>query len=250
MNNKVEVTKVALGDILSLRALFLQESNFQVRYNACHERGWSDSYLFSLDGLPVGYASVKGLNNISDRDTVFECYILPPYRKQLPDLFSELLIISGVDHMECQTNEPSMHAMMNMFGKDIIAKAILFEDNHDAQLQMNKLVFRKRLAEDEIFVDGPEPEGDYVLVSGNKVVATGGYYTHYNFPYADIYMEVMEPERRKGYGSFIVQEIRRACYNAGRVPAARCNIENIASKGTLEKAGMRIAGYMLCGNTK
>ncbi len=247
---KAEATKVTLTDILSLRALFLQENHFQVRYNACHERGWSDSYLFSLDGLPVGYASVKGLNNICDRDTVFESYILPPYRKQLPDLFSELLIISGANHMECQTNESSMHAMMNMFGKDINAKAILFEDDHDAQLQMNKLVFRKRLAEDEIFVDGPEPEGDYVLVSGNKVVATGGYYTHYNFPYADIYMEVMEPERRKGYGSFIVQEIKRACYKAGRVPAARCNIENIASKGTLEKAGMRIAGYMLCGDTK
>jgi hypothetical protein len=32
------------------------------------------------------------------------------------------------------------------------------------------------------------------------------------------------------------------------VPAARCNIENIASKATLLKAGLAIAGYMLMGD--
>jgi len=39
----IVVQKTELASILPLRALFLQESNFQVRYNACHERGWSDS---------------------------------------------------------------------------------------------------------------------------------------------------------------------------------------------------------------
>jgi hypothetical protein len=39
--------KVELNEIQSLRALFLQETNFQIRYNACHERGWTDSYLLT-----------------------------------------------------------------------------------------------------------------------------------------------------------------------------------------------------------
>ena len=31
--------KTELKDIQSLRALFLQETNFQIWYDACHERG-------------------------------------------------------------------------------------------------------------------------------------------------------------------------------------------------------------------
>jgi hypothetical protein len=34
--------KAELKDILALRVLYLQETNFQIRYNAVHERGWSD----------------------------------------------------------------------------------------------------------------------------------------------------------------------------------------------------------------
>jgi hypothetical protein len=63
--------KVELQDIQSLRTLFLQETNFQIRYNACRERGWSDSYLLTLDGVAMGYGSIKG-QEISDRDTIFE----------------------------------------------------------------------------------------------------------------------------------------------------------------------------------
>jgi hypothetical protein len=44
------VAKTDLGRIQPLRALFLREANFQVRYNACHERGWTDSYLLTIGG--------------------------------------------------------------------------------------------------------------------------------------------------------------------------------------------------------
>lgn len=60
-----------LTRIQALRALFLQEANFQVRYNACHERGWTDSYLLTSGDLEIGYGSVKG-QEPADRDTVFE----------------------------------------------------------------------------------------------------------------------------------------------------------------------------------
>jgi GNAT superfamily N-acetyltransferase len=61
-------------------------------------------------------------------------------------------------------------------------------------------------------------------------------------------MEVREEYRGKGLGSFLIQEVKRECYLAGRVPAARCNMENVASKATLLKAGLAIAGYMLMGD--
>jgi hypothetical protein len=54
--------KTDLHEIQPLRALFLQETNFQIRYNACHERGWMGSYLPMVDDLKVGDGSIKGLS--------------------------------------------------------------------------------------------------------------------------------------------------------------------------------------------
>lgn len=73
-------TEVDLKEIEPLRALFLQETNAQIRYNAYHERGWTDSYLLSLDDSTVGYGSIKG-QEIRDRDTVFEFFVIRSFRK-------------------------------------------------------------------------------------------------------------------------------------------------------------------------
>jgi GNAT superfamily N-acetyltransferase len=70
---------------------------------------------------------------------------------------------------------------------------------------------------------------------------------HYNLPFADLYMEVREDCRRCGIGSFLLQEVKRECYLAGRVPAARTSIGNFASRACLSKAGLRVSGFMLTG---
>ena len=70
---------------------------------------------------------------------------------------------------------------------------------------------------------------------------------HYNKPFADVFMEVAEPHRRQGVGCLLVQEISRECYLAGRVPATRCNVQNLASTATPTKAGMRTCGFLLTG---
>ncbi|HEY8896859.1 MAG TPA: GNAT family N-acetyltransferase, partial [Niastella sp.] len=72
----------------------------------------------------------------------------------------------------------------------------------------------------------------------------------YNFPYADIYMDVKENCRQQGLGSLIVQELKKEIYRIGRVPAARCGISNNASKATLIKAGLRPCGFRLKGEIK
>ncbi len=63
---EIAAQKTTLESILPLRQLFLQEANHQIRYNACHERGWSDSYMLAVDGADVGYGSIKG-REIPDR---------------------------------------------------------------------------------------------------------------------------------------------------------------------------------------
>ena len=67
------------------------------------------------------------------------------------------------------------------------------------------------------------------------IVATGGILTHYNPPYGDLYMEVDPAHRRQGLGSFLIQELKRTAYATGRVPAARCNVANTASRATLQR---------------
>jgi RimJ/RimL family protein N-acetyltransferase len=69
-------------------------------------------------------------------------------------------------------------------------------------------------------------------------------------PYADLYYEVNENHRQKGFGSYMVQELKRETYLMGRVPAARCNINNVISKATLLKAGFKVCGYRLNGEIK
>ena len=86
-----------------------------------------------------------------------------------------------------------------------------------------------------------------VLEIDGAVAAKGGILFHYNRPYGDIYREVAEPSRQRGLGSYLVQELKRVCYEKGSVPCARCNPENIASRKTLQKAGFAPCGHLLTG---
>ncbi len=245
----VKAVKAKLEDIQSLRALFLQESNFQVRYNACHERGWTDSYLLTLDGAEAGYGSIKG-QEIEGRDTVFEFYLVPALRKVSRPAFAELLASSGVKYIECQSNDPLLSTMLFEFARDISADTVLFADQTATKLDVPGAIVRPRNKDDQVFDHRVEPLGDYVLELGGEIVATAGFLTHYNPPFADLYMEVRPDCRRRGYASFILQEVKKACYAAGKVPAARCGIGNQASRGALLKAGMKVCGFMLLGHVR
>lgn len=247
---RFSIARTNLKEILPLRNLFLQENNFQIRYNACHERGWTDSYLILFNNEKIGYGSVKGKESSNSRDTVFEFYIIPPFRNKSSEAFAELLHASESSFIECQSNDKLLTSLLYEYATDINSDVILFEDNISTNLSLDKIIFRKRMDDDTIFGHQSEPVGNYVLESGNEITATGGFLLHYNFPFADLYMEVQEGHRRKGLGSYLIQEIKKQCYISGRIPAARCDMNNIASKATLIKAGFKIAGYMLQGKIK
>jgi len=246
----LKINKVSLKDILPLRTLFLQENNFQVRYDACHVRGWTDSYLITVDGAEIGYGSIKGKDDLSIRDAIFEFYLTPENRKYSNSAFETLIKTSGVNYIECQSNEHLLSSMIFEYSSQVNSDVILFEDDQFAFLNIPGAIFRKKEIGDQSFDHKSEPDGDYVIEADGEIVATGGFLLHYNFPFADLYMEVREDQRRKGYGSLMIQELRKACFDAGRVPAARCNITNKASKATLTKGGLKIAGYMLTGEIK
>ena len=241
--------KTELEHIQRLRALYLQETNFQIRYNACHERGWTDSYLLTLDDSAVGYGSIKGQER-DDRDTVFEFFVVPQFRRKASELFRQLLLASNAGLIECQSNDLPLSAMLYEFSISTKTDVVLFEDHSVSELSVPGAIVRRSRPSDQIFGHASEPVGDYVVEMKGEVVASGGFLLHYNPPFADLYMEVREDCRRRGIGSFLLQEVKRECYLAGRVPAARCDIRNAASRAALVKAGLKVCGFMLMGKVE
>ena len=93
---EITIAKTGLAEITAFRNLFLQENNFQFIHNKCHDYGWADTYLFTIDGVKAGYGSVWGQNRREDRDTIFEFYLLKPYRKMAELVFSKFIGFQGL----------------------------------------------------------------------------------------------------------------------------------------------------------
>lgn len=236
---KIVVIKVTINEVQTLRDLFLAGIDFQFVYNKCHGAGWADTYLITIDGEKAGYGSVWGKDKREDRDAIFEFYLREPHRKLASIVFPGFQKVSGAVYVECQTNDHLLTDMLFEYCANIYADRILFDDSFTTEMKIPGTDFKKTVN------NGGETE--YILERDGEIVATGGYVWNYNFPYIDMYYEVKEHHRQKGYGSFITQELKKEAYLLGRVPAARCNINNKASKATLLKAGMKVCGHILVG---
>ena len=243
---ELTVSKVLSSEISSFRTLFLQENNFQFIGNKCYEYGWATAYQFTINGIKVGYGAVWGTDRREDRDTIFEFYVLPTFRRFVNELFAKFCLVSEAIFIESQSNDALLSAMLYEYAEQINAEAILFEDQVTTTLAVPDVYFRSRTDDDQ----QDDDYSPYVLEKQGVIVASGGFMLNYNMPFADIYMTVKEPFRQQGLGAFLVQELKKEAYRVGRVPAARCVINNRASKATLQKAGFRVCGFRLKGTIK
>lgn len=239
----IQITKTTSAAIQDLRRLFLHKNNFQFTYDKCHYYGWADVYVFTANDVIIGYGATWGTDKREERDTIFEFYILPPYHKFNSAIFDQFIKVTKPIFIECQSNDELLTAMLFEFAININAEAILFEDHYQSNIQIPGVQFGRESSENK----GADAGGYYLQYQGD-IVANGGFMLNYNFPYADIYMDVKEPHRQKGFGSLMVQELKKEIYRMGRVPAARCNIHNRASKATLLKAGFTPCGFRLKGH--
>ncbi|MEK7729396.1 MAG: GNAT family N-acetyltransferase, partial [candidate division KSB1 bacterium] len=162
------------------------------------------------------------------------------------------LAASKATSIRAQTNDVLLSLLLYDFAREITSETLLFHDALATNHVLPGTTFRKMSEEERahVFAHEVEPVGEWGLEVAGSIVATGGFLTHYNPPYGDIFMEVARPFHRRGYGSFLVQELKRVCYEAGKKPAARCNAANVASRGALEKAGMLMCARILVGGVQ
>ena len=183
------------------------------------------------------------------KDLVKEFFVLPALRGSALPMFQHLIRASGASRIEAQSNDVLLSLMLYDCATGITSDRVVFHDGLTTSLTIEGGTCRQVSVGDEgrIFEHKVEPVGDWLVEHDGHVVATGGIALHYNPPYGDIFMEVGEPYRRRGFGSFLVQELKRISYEMGRIPAARCNASNTASRATLQKAGLFPCARILSG---
>ena len=237
-----------LESIRAWRDMYRLEMDCQIIHDSIHSRlGWTQEYSLHCNEVAVGYGSVAIAGPWAEKPTIYEFYIIPEYRTYIFALFEALLKASGAPNIEVQSNDSLATMMLLTFARDVRSESILFEDQITTKHAPPSAAFREAAAEDMPDVSADRLRWHGVIECEGKVAATGGILFHYNPPYGDIYMEVAALFRKRGFGSFLVQELKRVCYEGDYLPGARCSPANLASRRTLQKAGFVPCGHILTG---
>jgi RimJ/RimL family protein N-acetyltransferase len=239
--------------VLPLRVRYRQEMNAQVVHDSIHRReGWTATYTFTVGEVVAGFGSIAIAGPWKDKPTVFEFYVLPEHRARAFDLFEGLLAVSGARYMEVQSSDVLLAVMLRAYARDIQSEKIVFHDAITTALPANGAIVRCLTSDQETSNAIAQRQGgaEYELLLEGAIVASGGLMFHYNVPYTDIYMDTAEPFRRRGFGSYLVQVLKRRAYELGSIPCARCDPANVASRKTLQKAGLVPFAHILVGSIR
>lgn len=238
---QLSVSAVRAEEILTWRELFRREAQGQIVYDSLHSReGWTQSYLLAVDGAPAGHGAVAVCGPWKDTRTVFEFHLAPAHRGQAAKLFEHFLQASAATHFEIQTSHTLLNGLAQSRAQALTVEKIVFRDEQTTALAAPAgASFRPARPDDaaRMFTHREEPMGDWIIEVDGAIAAAGGVLSHYNPPYRDLFMEVAAPFRRRGLGSYLLQELKRVCREDGGIPCARCNPGNLASQRTLKKAG-------------
>jgi len=233
-----------------LRTRYRQEMNCQIVKDSIHARtGWALTYALGLGDTLAGFGTVAVAGPWKDQPTILEFYILPEYRLRAFDLFEAFLEASGARLMEIQSNDLLLAVMLHTYARDIVSEAIVFRDGFTTTLRASGAVLQPLTSDAEVRAAIAERQGgpEFLLQVDGQPAGKGGILFHYNPPYGDVYMEIEEPFRGRGLGSYLVQELKRQAYEIGSIPAARCNRDNRPSRKTLQRAGFVPYAHVLTG---
>ena len=236
----VTATHASNQDTLPLRVCYRAEANGQMTKDSIHQRpGWTKSYLLHLNDHVAGFGSIAVAGPWENRPTVFEFYILPEYRGRAFDLFEAFVAASDARFFEVQTSDSLLTVMLYTYGCELVSESIVFRDELTTSLPSQGAALKRVTSEAESMrcFEVRRGHSEWQIELEATAIGNGGLTFHYNHPYCDVYMEIVEASRRRGLGAYFVQELKRIAYEFGGIPTARCSPKNIASRRTLQKAG-------------
>lgn len=238
---KIVVSPADRDLVRPLREAFREAAGCQVVPYSMFERGHCNPYLLHVDGQLAGYVGVRTRYYPGHLQ---EFHVFPTYEDRLDELLEAAITESGATHLYIQTNLPPLNRIAFHFANTFTVENILFSDGATPGPSLPD-------ATGLVAVQNPEPNHpdsrDFALERDGEILVKGGYLCHYNAPYADVHMEVMEAHRGQGLGSAFVAGVRRMAHLAGKIPAARTSPDNVASRRTLLRAGFQICGHVLLG---
>jgi GNAT superfamily N-acetyltransferase len=237
-------------EVLPLRVRYRAETNGQIVHDSLHTRaGWTKSILFQHGDRTAGFGSVAIGGPWKDKPTVFEFYLLPEARGRAFDFFEAFVAASDAHFFEVQTSDILLTAMLHTYGSDLQSEKIVFRDELTTSLLVQAAALKRVTSEEESLRCFEERAGqsEWTLELNATPVGSGALLFHYNHPYCDVAMEIKEEYRERGLGAYLVQELKRIAYGMGGIPAARCDPNNIASRRTLQKAGLVPFAHIVIG---
>lgn len=247
------VEPTSIDDLSCWREIYRKEMACQIIHDSLHRReAWAQPYQLKLAGEMIGYGSVLTGGPWNGTCTVIEFYVIPEQRAQVFKHFEGFINQTKATSISSQTNDRTLTNLLIHYTQDTVDEKILFEDCISTAHDMKGTIFRRMETSDAkaVFEHRHEPVGDWLLEKNGDVIGTGGIMTHYNPPYGDIYMEVSERQRRKGYGTLLIQSLKSLCYQSKIVPCCRCSPDNEASIKTIQNAGFQPCAHLLTGKIK
>jgi GNAT superfamily N-acetyltransferase len=225
--------------------------NCQIVHESIHRRpGWAVTYLLEAENKPAGFSSIAVAGPWKDRPTLVEFYVRPEHRGRVFALFETILATGKPQRFEIQSNDVLAFIMAHTYGRDVVSEKIVFRDAETTEHPSQGAKMVRVTSEEEARECMVERSGstDWTLELDGAPIGKGGLAFHYNHPYADVYMSIEEPYRRRGFGAYLVQELKRECYEMGAIPAARCSPDNVGSFRTLQRAGLVPFAHILNGS--
>lgn len=205
-------------------------------------------YYIIINESTVGYFQIK--------DTTLLEYFIE--KNELPNneqVFSELIQAYEINKILCKSfdhltmvNALSLNPEIKEIGylfRDFVGDEFIEDDSIEVRFGTINDVGKLKLFMDEVFDDIKELEmflnNNNVIIfeKESQIIGYGIFHkTVPQYSWFDIGMAVHPDFRKQGYGSYIIRYMKNYCDERGWTATCGCDINNIASKKTLEKAGI------------
>ncbi|MCP4640944.1 MAG: GNAT family N-acetyltransferase [bacterium] len=208
----------------------------------------TEFWEFTLGTQVIGYCCVE-----RPKQLLLQFFVSEEYARYAEDAFEEMLRETGTKLAYVSTRDPLALSLSLTYQHQVSLESYLFEHRivtSHVPSGLPRATFRNANDEDiqDIIAASGDFWGDIVLtVQGGQLRVLGSEDTLFGMGYvsteycsegtANLGVFTNPNFRRKGVGTFIVQELVQECRSRGLSPIAACYHENVGSKGTLARAG-------------